>query len=455
LRGGEYLKATPEYIVKRLCENGYDTYIVGGAVRDFLIGKNPHDEDIATSAKPEEIIELFGGHKIVTAGTYFKVTFVDGIEVATFRKDRYEGLSDKCVTVTYANNIFEDLSRRDLTINAMAFCQFTGEVVDPHGGKDDLKKRQIKFVGDPNERIFEDPNRIIRACRFLASIDGVFETETREALRKNADLVRTHVARERIRGEIMKAMKIRIASAFFNALREIDALIHVLPSIDCMYEFGDLHGRHHWESIITHSYICGDSISTKYPLTKLAGYLHDVGKPKAASWNPKTKDLRFKGHDKVGRDILERELAELKFSNKEIEFISSLTRMHMNNFASPKAARRTLKKLSDRDIPWSELYRIKLADSKANIKKDPWPLSRIRADFERIRNAFDIRTPNKFKDLEVNGHDLMNTLEIKPGPMIGKLMKYLLEVAVDEPELNNTETLLKLAKEKFDELVSQ
>ena len=231
------MKATPTYIIQKLCDFGYDTYIVGGAVRDLLAGKNPADIDIATSANFNQIEKLFKGHKIATGGTYFKVAFVDGIEVGTFRKDVYNGLSDKDVKVIEAKTILEDLARRDLTINSMAFCQFTGDIIDPYKGRDDLKKRKIKFVGDAALRIYEDPNRIVRACRFLAVIDGIFDPETKKALKKLGHFVRDHVALERIRVEVLKAMKTRHASVFFNALHEIDVLQYIFPSLDCCYYF--------------------------------------------------------------------------------------------------------------------------------------------------------------------------------------------------------------------------
>jgi putative nucleotidyltransferase with HDIG domain len=445
------MKATPEYIVQKLCEHGFETYVVGGAVRDFLQGKNAADEDIVTSARPEQIQELFADHKIVLAGTYFKVTFVDEIEVATFRKDRYLGLSDKKVEVTYANTITEDLSRRDLTINAMAFCRFTGDVIDPYHGRDDLKRRMIRFVGDAEERIKEDPNRIIRACRFLAAIDGVFSKSTREVLQKYGHYIKEYVAKERVQKEIMKAMKVREASAFFNALHEIGVLKDIFPSLECCYEFGDLHGVHHKESIITHSYVAGDSISTKYPLVKLAAYLHDIGKPYACTWNPKTSDLKFKGHDVEGQKILEKELSDLKFPKKEISQVTALTRLHMHNFKTPKATRKTLKTLQDYDLDWRDLYRLKLADGKANVWKGEFPLKEIRADLERIKNAFDVKSPNRFEDLEINGNDIIKITGISPGPYIGRMKEYLLEATVDDPSLNNHETLTQLVKEKISE----
>lgn len=437
------MQATPNYIIDTLIREGYETYIAGGAVRDLLSGKKPDDTDIVTKAKPEEIQELFKDHKITLAGTYFKVTFVDGIEVATFRKDRYEGFSDKNVEVTYAKNIFEDLSRRDLTINAMALTT-NGKLIDPHNGAHDLQKKVIKFVGDPHERIKEDPNRIIRACRFLAVIDGVFDPETKQALTETSHYVRDYVKPERIYKEIIKALKkARYTSAFFNALHEIGALQYILPSLDCCYYF-DVHGLHHREDVITHCLLAGDNVSCKYPLQKLAAYLHDVGKPSACRFNPKTGDVKFTGHDKLSAEIVEQELKALKFPHKDIEYITILIEKHMSNFETEKSIRRLINRLGD--IPWKDLYRVKLADSKANLWKGPYSLANVKEDFERVERALNTESPNRFNELAINGKDLIDEFGLNPGPYIGELKDQLLGAILDEPELNTKEKLLEIAE---------
>ena len=448
------MKATPEYIITKLCKLGYETYVVGGAVRDLLQDKIPEDEDIVTKATPQEVAKIFNDHRIAYGGTYFRVTFVDGIEVATFRKDIYKGLNDKDVQIIPADTILEDLDRRDLTINAIAWCQFTGRLIDPHGGADDLYRKKIRFVGDPGKRIFEDPNRIIRACRFLAVIDGEFGHEDFESLKKLSVMVDKHVAKERIHDEILKAMKARNASTFFNGLYRIGALRYIFPMLDCCYQLEDLHGLHHRESIITHSYIAGDSISTKYPLIKLATYLHDIGKFSACKWNPKSKDLSFKRHDKIGAEIAEDELKNLKFSNKEIEYITTLIRYHMHTFSSPKSIRRTVHKLRNHDVPTMDLYRLKLADSKANIWKGSYKLSDAKRDLTRIEESINIKTPNRFDQLAINGKDIMEITGLKPGPKIGEIKRLLLEVILDEPELNTEESLKAVVEKDWEELIN-
>jgi len=440
------MKATPTYIIQKLCDFGYDTYIVGGAIRDLLDGKIASDIDIATSANASQIENLFKGHKLARGGTYFKVIFVDGIEVATFRKDVYKGLSDKDVQVIEVKTILEDLARRDLTINAMAFCQFTGEIIDPYEGRYDLEKRKIKFVGNARDRIYEDPNRIIRACRFLAVIDGIFDPATKESLKNMGYLVEKYVTPERIRIEILKAMKARYASVFFNALHEIDVLQYIFPSLDCCYYF-DVHGKHHKEEIITHSLLAGDYISTKYPLIKLAAYLHDVGKPPSCRYNPKTKDVKFTGHEIEGKYLVKDELEKLAFSKKEIEYISTLIRLHMRTFSTEKSIRRLVSKLNKYDIDFRDLYRLKLADSKANIIKGPFPYQGVKADFARIEKALNTNAENRFDKLAIDGKDIMEISGLKPGPEIGKIKKFLLDTILEFPNLNDKAHLTKIIKD--------
>ena len=199
------------YIIDKLLNNGYESYIVGGAVRDHLLGNKAYDIDIVTSAHPETIEEIFKGHKMKDVGKSFGVILVDDIEVATFRHDRYIGLNDKNVQIRYVKTLEEDLARRDFTINAMAYDTAKGKVIDPFDGQSDLKNKIVRFVGDPLERIYEDPNRIVRACRFYSKLNGTFAKSTKEALIECGSYIEKFVSPERIRLEVLKAMKIRRA----------------------------------------------------------------------------------------------------------------------------------------------------------------------------------------------------------------------------------------------------
>jgi len=442
---------TAEQIIERLRKRGFEAYIVGGAVRDMLMGLKPIDKDVATSASVEEVKEIFKDAHYKAEGKSFLVSFVDGIEVATYRTDTYKGLDAHDVIIKPAKTLEEDVLRRDLTINAMAYDPFEERIIDYVNGQEDLKNRVIKFVGEPKFRIHEDPNRIIRACRFLAKIDGTFDDTTFSNLLLYSVYVPKYVDKERIRTEILKAMKIKKASLFFKSLWDIGALSYIFPSLaDC---WNHKHGPYHIEDVFYHNMMSGDSVSTKYPLIKLASYLHDVGKPIACDINPRTNDVWFKDHEFVGADQVAKELKILKFSNSEISLISNLIRLHMRisyERLSPKSIRRTLVMLNDAGIHYKDLLRLAVSDRRGNFKTNRYYGLR---DVYQLLRSFKTEVERKnpascFSQLALNGNDIMNLTGLKPGKDIGKMLTFLLDKVVENPDLNTKEELSKLLKEK-------
>lgn len=429
-------------LVQKLHEKGFEAYFVGGAVRDMIRGVKPDDIDIVTEAKPEQVESIFSDRNVKTFGKAFKVVEVDGVEIATYRKDRYEGFNDKNVVITYAETIQEDLERRDFTINAMAFEPFSGGIVDLHNGAQDLKNKIVRFVGNPHDRIEEDPNRIIRACRMKCLIDGSFDQRTKEALQEKADYVRCYVSYERVNLEIMKAMRYKKPSTFFEALEEINVLKDVFPSLSrCVNHKG---GHHHGEDIFTHSLLCGDALPRRKPLLRLVGYLHDVGKPEVAFIDESDQNhLKFFGHHEAGAHLLLDELAELKFSNEEIDYICKMVRIHMKNHNSPKQVRRLLAECNRSGISYKDYLSLRFADRKANLKKGPHTIMNIRGVLEDFQTEIERKPPNKYSELAIDGNDIIG-LGFKQGPMIGKILKFLFEKVMDDPELNTKEKLTEL-----------
>jgi len=213
---------------------GYDTYIVGGAVRDYLLGEDPKDIDFATHATPAQINQVFkdSEFKLDFVGASFGVMLISGVEVATFRGDRYFGGGDKDVEITYVDTIEEDLARRDLTINAIAYDS-SGNIVDPFGGRADLEKGIIRFVGDAEDRINEDPNRIFRALRFTARFDFELADDTWDAITVAVDEgIIDGIAPERIRLEILKTLEsTKKASVFWELLFASNILDYIFPEL--------------------------------------------------------------------------------------------------------------------------------------------------------------------------------------------------------------------------------
>ena len=434
-------------IVHRLWEKGFEAFFVGGAVRDFLLGLNPKDIDIVTSATPDEVMDTFSDQKVRKVGKSFGVLLVNDTEVATYRHERYlGGYSDKNIEVTFCNSLKEDLIRRDLTINAMAMDIRDGRIIDPAKGRHDLMDGLIRFVGDPTQRITDDPNRILRACRFRAKLNGAFHSRTREALHHHAWLVRDHIVPERIRKEILKAMEIPGAANFFYALHEFDILEMILPSLANCFDFP--HGIYHLEDVFTHGMIAGDCIQPKYKYLKLATYLHDVGKPIAATINPRTDDFMFKDHDKDGAQALECELRRLTFSNKEIQYITGITRYHMrvvDENMTPKGIRRLLIKLHELDINYRDIIRLRVADRKGNLKKENYTLSEIRGMKKVIEK--ELIPKEQVMKLAIDGIDIMTITGLNPGKEVGVIKRRLHEMVLNDPELNNHTKLIEILKE--------
>jgi tRNA nucleotidyltransferase (CCA-adding enzyme) len=435
-------------IIDRLANNGFEAFIVGGAVRDKLLGLPPNDIDFATNAKPEEIINLFKDKTIGVVGKSFKVVFVEGVQIATYRKDvQKEFFSAKYCEPVYADNIYDDLCRRDLTINAMAINTVTNEFIDIHKGEEDLRKGIIRLVGDPIQRLWQDPNRIVRACRFVAKTEGYFHKDTYAALCECAVFIKRHVEVERLCEEIMKAMEVNTPSIFFSSLQSVGALKYIFPAMaDAFHQIG---GEFHKETVGEHLMLAGDNVHKKFPVLRLAAFLHDIGKPKAFL---KEGDGSFKAHEAYGATLAETYLKKLKFPNKIIQEVVNLISSHMRvcRGLTPRGIRRLRKHLSDDGVDPRSFLRLKLADRSANLFRSPTEIQPVK---ELIINA-GIRSVEDpvltLKDLAISGGDLIKEFNIKPGPLVGKVHKALLEFIVEEGEENNTYEILK---EKAKELL--
>jgi tRNA nucleotidyltransferase/poly(A) polymerase len=429
-----------ENIVNTLAKHNKKCFLVGGAVRDYLQNKKVADLDFATDATPRELKTFFSGNKIVCAGEQFNVTIINGFEVATFRTDHYQGSNQHNCDIKYADNIFDDLARRDLTINAMAINMHgDGDLIDPYNGLKDLEKKVIRFVGNPYMRIHEDPNRIIRAVRFCSSINGELESATKKAIQdsvKNGTYAL--IAPERVRLEIVKAMQTKRASKFFETLHQVGLLKKIFPSLDSCYNHDG--GPYHKEDVFTHNMLAGDYVSPRFWDTKLAAYLHDVGKPAVFDRKEKT----FHGHEVVGASIAEKELRKLKFSNDEIEKITTLIRLHMRFFSTPKAIKRIFVELNNSKAGYKDLLRVKYGDRQGNLNKPDWTFSQIKDKLIHVETIMNDKKSSAFsiKDLEISGNDVMNIFEIDPGKQVGDTLKDIFTRVNDGELKNDREELL-------------
>lgn len=432
-------------IINKIRESGFEAYVVGGAVRDMLLNTTIKDVDIVTDAEPHEVTKIFIGEKVTLTGVSFRVVLVNGYEIASFRSDEYKGFSDKNVVISKAKTIEEDLGRRDLTINSMAYDVKEKKLIDPYNGRKDLMNKTIRFNQQAKQRIIEDPNRIIRACRFLAKLQGTFDKTTFDALRTHSHLIPKCVAPERIRIEILKVLRYPYPGMFFAALQDIHALKYVLPSLAETMPIGG--GPHHKDGVFFHSISVGNHISRNRPLLKLAGYLHDVGKTTA--YKVERGKISFIDHEAYSCDLVQEDLTALKFSNGEVKFITNLIKYHMrsvNEKTSDKTIRRLLHNFQKDNVHYMDYIRLRIADRKGNGIKDKFTRKQIKAmilKFEKQLTAKEDRAIT-LKDLKVDGNDVMKILNIKPGKLVGEILKLCNDKIIDNPKLNNVESLTEL-----------
>lgn len=430
-------------IIERLCSHGFPAFLVGGAVRDMFDDCEPHDFDIVTKATPDEISTIFNDCKVNLVGKSFGVTIVDGFEVATFRVDRFpNGNGSKNCVPMFAATIHEDLARRDITINSLALCPISGELIDNHQGISDLRNKIIRFVGDANERIAEDPNRIVRACRFLAKMQGSFASDTLIALQSNAHLVRDAVDPERIAIEVKKAMELEFPSLFFSALELIGVLDFIFPGMSECVDHD--HGKWHKETVWEHLMLAGDSVNKRFPLVRLAAFLHDVGKPRAFKHE---NDGSFINHEHISNQMVFSWLDRLRFSHLERDTVCGLVKSHMLGGSSemkPKAIRKFRFTLSEMHVDIKDWLRLRIADRHANLAKARFPLSDIkeRASLVGLGRQEVCAPVFTVHSLVLSGGDLIKIFDLKPGPLVGKLQKHLLNFVIENGfEFNTAEHL--------------
>ncbi len=397
----------------------------------MVLQKKPKDFDILTNASMEKISSLFSDQKVKKVGKTFPICIVNGIEVSSPRADK-----------DLANFLESDLGKRDFTINAMAYDPVTKKIIDPFNGKQDLKNSIIKFTKNPGKRIKEDPVRMVRACRFAAMINGNISQSSLKAILACKDLLESAVAKERIGHEIIKAMALERPSLFFKALKQTELLSKIFPSLDRCYDLDG--GPHHGETVFEHSMLVGDAISPNLPLLRLAGFLHDAGKFDAAKI--KNDKLTFPGHEKYTETIVN-DLTILKFSIKDITYINSLIKSHMRPLThetTPKATRRLIAMLDDYGLDYRDFMRMRIADKKGNLSKNPYTLTEIKIRLEKLFIELSGQSTLRINQLKFTGNDIIRVLGIAPGPDIGTIKQILFEKVLDDPALNNYDDLKKI-----------
>ena len=434
---------TYEEIIKRICEAGKKAYLVGGAVRDEFLGIDATDYDVVTNALPSELETIFPDRNVKMFGYSFLVTSIDGVEVATYRTDKnFAPGRNNCITEA-CKTLDEDLSRRDFTFNSLAVCPYTGDVIDPFNGMKDLKNKVVKFVSNPEKRIHEDYLRMIRAARFTCLIEGSLHPDTFDAICNNKVLV-NKISPERVGMELLKVMKYKRPSIFFDVLFKTGILEIIMPEFHRLY--GSPGGKYHAETLDQHCLLAGDSLPNTDPILRLAGYFHDIGK--AAVYD----GAAFIDHEKVGAEITGDIMKRLKFKSRDIQRVINLVNMHMrsiNDLTTRKSVRKFLRHLTDNNVCFKDFVRLKVADKKANLAKKYFS-GYIQPLVMKVYECKKITPPTfGIKDLAINGFDIMNTLNINPGKKVGDILNLLFERVIDDPKRNNREELINTLKSDF------
>lgn len=423
-------------VLETLQENGFQAYIVGGALRDLLMNKTPHDYDIATDAFPKTVMKLFR-HTIPTGikhGTVLVIEEGMPIEVTTFRKEGAYKDHRHPDQVEFVKDILEDLKRRDFTINAMAWNPKEG-LIDPFGGYADILNKKIRAVGNPDLRFEEDALRMIRAWRFAAKLGFEIEEETGKALKKNERLIDT-VAAERIRKELEEILK--------SNPKVIDQMTGLLqkwiPELDIMLHT-EQNNVHHYTDVLHHTLDAVSASPSKKPEVLFALLLHDTGKP-ACKTTDETGD-HFKKHPIESAKIASRVAKDLKMSRPEQDEIVQLVLRH-DAFCAPKLANiyklRVDKGWSDEMV--KDLFDVQEGDILAHTTYDRMKqLEEFEAFYDQNKDR-----PLHIKDLKVNGDDVQKILQIQ-GPQVGQVLRSLLSWMFYHPEDNTREKgLLKIAQ---------
>lgn len=427
-------------IIHRLQKEGYDAYAVGGCVRDTLLGREPKDWDITTSARPEAVKSLFS-HTIDTGIQHGTVTVMldhVGYEVTTYRIDGEYEDSRHPKEVIFTGNLVEDLKRRDFTINAMAYNDESG-LVDAFEGEQDLEKGVIRCVGNAHDRFGEDALRMLRAVRFAAQLGFSIEEQTRAAV---ADLAPTlaKVSAERIQMELVKLL----TSANPQEMREVYELglsRVFLPEFDRMMETPQ-HNKHHMYTVGEHTIHAMEAIPADRVL-RLAMLFHDIAKPLCITTDEEGQD-HFKGHPQEGAKMTKEILRRLKFDNDTIGHVVLFVRYHDDRpVLTATNVRRIMSRIGEENM--KGLLAVKRADTLGqSMYHREEKLAYIDTMEQLYRQVLQEQQCVKKSDLALNGRDLIR-MGMQPGKQLGTVLDGLFELVLEHPEWNTRERLEKEA----------
>lgn len=434
-----------DVVLRRLKSNNYDAYVVGGSIRDITIGLLPHDWDVATSALPKEVMEIFKDYKTVETGIkYGTVTVIINdkpIEITTFRNEGLYTDGRRPEWISFGKSIIEDLRRRDFTINAIAYNREDG-FIDPYGGLKDINDKVIRCVGDPKERFLEDALRMMRAVRFCCQLDFYIEKNTLSAIYKCSDRLKK-ISIERITAEFFKILTSQNPIKGLNILEKTKLLDYFLPELTTAVGF-DQKNPNHDKDVFDHTLCVVDRCPNDLD-TRLAGLFHDIGKP-SCFFIDEEGIGHFYGHNKKSAQMAEDILTRWKCSKDRIKIVTNLVREHMifHNQLGNKGLKRLIGRIGRENI--HKLIALNKADiscSCGSILQDE--IEKIESSIREILSSKEAMT---VRDLAINGRDIIQ-LGIPQGKRIGEILNYLLELVLENPEYNTKEKLIDIVQREF------
>ena len=439
-------------VCQRLRAQGHAAFVVGGSVRDIIIGRPPGDFDVATSAHPEETLRLFGNRYAIPTGMqHGTITVLAGeslaqrhVEVTTFRGEGVYLDGRRPSTVTFSATLEEDLARRDFTMNAIAYDPETGDLHDPFDGQGDIARALVRAVGDPILRFTEDGLRPMRAVRQATQLGFSLDSSTQAAIPKTLDSFRK-VSAERIRDELGKLLLSPMPSTGIELMRVTGLLAEVLPELLPMVDCVQNHFHKH--DVYRHTLATLDATPPDFIL-RFAALLHDVGKPKTqAPREDAPGEYSFFRHEHVGVEMAEAICNRLKLSASERQTIGALVGGHMFYYTpdwSDGTVRRFVKRVGPELVP--ALFALREADVTSRGRGED-PQCETRVLRERIAKVATEDAALRVTDLAIDGKDVMRVLGILPSRRVGEALERLLEAVLDDPSLNQRETLERMVRE--------
>lgn len=430
-------------IIDILKEKGYKAYLVGGCIRDILLERDPHDFDITTNAPLEAFIPILQkkGLTVIPVGIQMGTVIVQSkkqlFEVSTFKKNKNKKPLEKDL-----NPLYEDLSLRDFTINAMAYNEKIG-LIDPFHGQVDLKNEILRTVGKAEERFMEDPLRILRAIRIATQLGFTIHKDTEKEMFCRREELK-EVSIERIREELNKMLLVDTPSKAIKLLEQYKLLDYIIPELKDTIGF-EQQNPHHDKDVFNHTLAVLDN-TPKDIIVRLAALLHDIGKPKTFTIDDKGIG-HFYGHHKISAEMARGFLKRLKYSKKTIKIVTLLVDRHMYQYKGikDKTLKRFIKYLGEENL--ERFFQLKRGDILGT--KAPHSLEKLEELQEKTFEILKESQALSLKDLKINGNDLI-ALGIPQGERIGKVLNILLEEVLDNPALNNKEKLLEIAaREKY------